>query len=162
MLPFLFTFDAIGSSAVYRVMPGSLHRKGKVIVTVLPDTDKFKVNMEYDVTKKELVPVPAKLLKGTKVMEFPNEFRTEKGYQELEKKKTMEIPKAVLKFVKKADAGPLKGAYFIEVHPTNKKSKIDIVYHPSIPSVGWNSVKITFISPFPVLDGYILEAELKR
>lgn len=116
--------------------------------------------MDYNVKKKDWVPVPSKLLKGKTVMEFPEEFRTETGYQNLEKQKTMEIPKAVLKFVKRADFGNLKNAYFIQVLPTNKKTKIDIIYHPSLPSVGWEKVQITFISKIPLLDGYELIAKL--
>lgn len=162
---FLFILSAAThsqDSAEYRVSSGSLHRSGKVQVTVLPEIETFKVKMEYQVRKKDLVPVPSSLLRGEKVFEFPAEFRTEVGYKELEKKGEMDIPKARLKFVKREDLGEMKGAYFIEVHPTNKKSRIDITYHPQLPSVGWNSIKITFISPFPILDGYQLKAELKR
>ena len=64
--------------------------------------------------------------------------------------------------MKRGDAGNLKNAYFFQVHPTNKKSKIDIVYHPDLPSVGWLSVDITFLSNIPLLDGYELEARLKQ
>lgn len=94
-------------------------------------------------------------------MEFPEEFRTEVGYQHLEKQKSMDIPKAVLKFVKRADFGNLKNAYYLEVLPINKKTKIDIIYHPGLPSVGWERVKITFTSNIPVLDGYELIAQLR-
>ena len=150
------------ADAHYKVLPGRLHRKGKVIIRVLPDTDKYKVQMDFDVKRKDFVPVPAKLLKGATIMEFPNEFRTEAGYLNLVKNKTLEIPKAHLVFVKRLDDGHLKGAYLLEVHPKNKKSKIDIVYHPSLPAVGWKKVKITFISKIPILGGYQLEAELTQ
>lgn len=150
------------NSANFKVKPGKLHRKGKVIVNILPDTEKFRVKMDFDVKKKDYVPVPAKLLRGSTVMEFPKKFRTEAGYKELEKKKDMSIYKADLHFVKKGNVGTLKDAYFFEVRPTNKKSKIDIIYHPSLPSVGWLEVDITFLSNIPVLDGYELEAVLKQ
>lgn len=118
--------------------------------------------MDFDVKRKDFVPVPAKLLKGSSIMEFPNEFRTEAGYKNLEKKKTLEIPKAHLIFIKRIDVANLKGAYLFEIHPKNKKSKIDVVYHPSLPAVGWNMVKITFISSIPILGGYELVAELAQ
>lgn len=163
LLSLIFLFSTLPlfaqDMAIYRVLPGTLHRKGKVVIKVLPDADKYKVQMDYDVKTKSLVPVPNKLLKGTTIMEFPPEFRTEAGYKDLEKKKTMEIKKAHLVFIKRGDIGALKNAYFLEVHPTNKKTKIDIVYHPSLPSVGWSRIKITFISNLPILDGYVLEAE---
>ena len=57
-------------------------------------------------------------------MEFPVEFRTVKGYQQLEKQKTIKTAKAHLKFVKRAESEGLKDAYFVDVFPTNKKSKI--------------------------------------
>lgn len=164
---FLFILMSIGSigaesSADYKVLKGSLHKKGKVVIRVLPDTDKYKVVIDFDVEKKTFVPVPSSLLKGSKEFIFPNEFKTEAGYKELEKKQTMDIPKAKLQFVRRGDDGDLKNAYFLQVLPTNGKTKIDLVYHPSLPSVGWNKVTITFISPFPVLDGYELKAELRR
>lgn len=161
-LLFLISHAFAQSSADYKVLPGKFHKSGSVKVSILPVPEKFKVQMDYAVKKKDWVPVPAKLLKGKSVMEFPEDFRTETGYQNLEKQKSMTIPKAVLKFVKRADFGNLKNAYFLQVLPTNKKTKIDIVYHPSLPSVGWEKVKITFISKIPLLNGYVLVAKLKR
>lgn len=117
--------------------------------------------MSYNIKKKEYVAIPGKLLKGDTVMEFPEEFKTEAGYKELEKKKTMMIPKAELQFLKKEDFEGLKNAYFIKVKPTNKKSEIDIIYHPSLPETGWKEMEITFLSKIPVLDGYDIKAELK-
>ena len=167
MKVFLFTFLLslpllASNSADYKVKPGKLHKKGKVVVNILPDIEKYRVKMDYDVKKKDYVPVPEKLLRGTTIMEFPKQFRTEAGYKELEKKGKLEIRKAELRFVKRGDIENLKNAYFFQVRPTNKKSKIDIVYHPDLPSVGWLSVDITFLSKIPVLDGYELEARLRQ
>ena len=158
---FISTYTFAQSSADYKVLAGKLHKSGSVKVSILPIPEKFKVQMDYDVKRKDWVPVPGKLLKGKTVMEFPEDFKTEVGYQNLEKQKSMNIPKAVLKFVKRADVGNLKNAYFLQVLPTNKKTKIDIVYHPDLPSVGWDNVKITFISNIPILNGYVLIAKLK-
>lgn len=150
------------TSAEYKVSPGSLHKSGNVTITVLPDEKVFKVKMDYKVKKKDLVPVSSSLLRGSKTFDFPQSFKTVSGYIDLQSKGSMEIPKAKINFVKRGDIGNLKDAYFIQVLPTNKKSKIDIVYHPSLPSVGWKNIKITFISPFPILDGYELFAELAQ
>lgn len=158
----LLPFAMAANSANYQVRPGMLHRKGKVIVNILPDIEQYRVKMDFNVKKKEFVPVPSKLLRGSTVMEFPKKFRTEAGYKELEKKKVMAIHKAELRFIKRSDVGKLKDAYFFEVRPTNKKSKIEIIYHPDLPSVGWLEVDITFLSNIPVLDGYELEARLKQ
>lgn len=162
LLVLLPVFSFAQSSAEYEVKPGSLHKKGNVFISVLPDETVFKVQMDYKVKKKDLVPVSSSLLRGSKTFDFPKSFQTVAGYIDLEKKKTIEIPKARINFIKRADIGGLKNAYFLEVLPTNKKSKIDIVYHPSLPSVGWESIRITFISPFPILDGYELFAQLKK
>lgn len=159
-MSFFLSLGAI--AAEYKVLPGKLHRKGKVNVSVLPDAEKFRVKMDFKVRKKEFVPVPQSLLEGSTVMEFPPDFRTEAGYQKLEKEKSLTIPKAQLRFVGRADVGAFKGAYVLEVHPTNKKSKIDIVYHPRIPSVGWYRVDITFLSPYPILNGYELKTRLRE
>ncbi len=150
------------TSADYKVKKGKLHEGGKVRVDILPETEKFKVQMSYKIKKKKLVPVPEKLLKGDTVMEFPDEFRTEKGYKHLEEAKTMEIPKARLQFLKRVELPEQKtAAYLLKVLPNNKKTEIEILYHPKLPAVGWESVEITFISNIPLLDGYEVQAELK-
>jgi hypothetical protein len=166
---FIMTFFLIFSlasfaqtEAHFKVLKGTLHKKGTVVAKILPDPKKYDVLLEFEVKKKSLVPVPASLLKGSKTYEFPLDFRKEDGYKKLEKEKELTIHKAVLKFVKREDIEDLKGAYFIQVLPTNKKTKIDIIYHPSLPSVGWLNVTITFISNYPILDGYELKAELIR
>ena len=148
------------SSAHYTVSKGQLHTKGSITTTILPDPLGLKVQMDYDVKKKRLVPVPSKLLKGKTIMEFPEIFRTEKGYKELQKKGVLDSPKAELVFVRRGDLNHLKNAYFIEIKPKNKKSKIQVIYHPSLPSIGWAQVNLTFLSSIPVLDGYQLEAKL--
>lgn len=150
------------NEAHYNVLPGKLHKKGSVAVKVLPSKTSYDVEMDFEVKKKTLVPVPEKLLKGSKVYQFPIKFKTKQGYADLEKSKTMVIPKAVLNFVKRGNFGRLKNAYFIQVLPTNKKSKIDIIYHPSLASVGWARIKITFLSNIPLLHNYELEAEVEN
>lgn len=150
------------TSADYKIKKGKLHEGGKVHVEILPVPHKFEVQMTFAVKKKKYVPVPEKLLKGETTMEFPEEFRTEKGYKHLEKAKTLEIPKAKLEFVRRIPMPNLKKeAYLLKVLPNNKKTEIEILYHPSLPSVGWEKVEITFISKIPLLDGYEVKAVLR-
>lgn len=159
----LLAASSFGSdSADYEIKKGKLHKGGDVKVEILPDREKFKVKMTFDVEKKEFVPVPSSLLKGKTVMEFPEAFRTEDGYIELERKKEMDIPKARLKFVRRINLLNNRRAYQIKVLPTNNKTEIDITYNPDLPSVGWSKVKITFISRIPLLDGYEIVAEYDR
>jgi hypothetical protein len=150
------------TSADYKVTKGKLHQGGKVHVEILPVKEQFKVQMTFAIKKKKMVPVPAKLLKGDTIMEFPDEFRTEKGYKHLEEAKIIDIPKARLHFIKRIDLpGQTKQAYLLKVLPTNKKTEIEILYHPKLPAVGWEKVEITFISKIPLLNGYEVKAELK-
>lgn len=159
----LLAASSFGSDrADYEIKKGKLHKGGDVKVEILPDPTKFKVKMTFDVEKKEFVPVPSKLLKGKTVMEFPEEFRTEDGYIELERKKEMDIPKAKLRFVRRINLLHNRRAYQIKVLPTNNKTEIDITYNPDLPSVGWSKVKITFISRIPLLDGYEIVAEYDK
>jgi hypothetical protein len=162
LLPLLTLLISTAHAALYKVQPGKLHQKGKIIVKILPDDVNFRVQMDYQVKKKDYVPVPEKLLNGSKTMDFPPAFRTEAGYKELERKKVMNVKKAQLRFKRRGDVAGLKNAYFIEVRPINKKSKVEIIYHPSLPSVGWYEVDITFLSKIPVLNGYELKAVLRR
>lgn len=160
LLCFLLTLPAL--AADYLIEPGKLHQKGTAKIEILPSTTSLKAVMSYDLKAKDFVPVPKKFLKDKKTMEFPPEFRTVKGYQALEKAKTMQIHKAELKFVKRATSGNLKNAYFVDVLPTNKKSKISLIYHPSLPDTGWQEITITMISKIPVVDGYQLKAKIKK
>lgn len=147
--------------ADYKIQKGKLHEGGKVHVEILPMKERFKVEMTFAVNKKKYVPVPDKLLKGKTIMEFPDEFRTEKGYKHLEQAKIIDIPKARLQFIKRMPLPNFKTAgYLLKVLPTNKKTEIEILYHPKLPSVGWEKVEITFISKIPLLDGYEVKAQL--
>lgn len=146
---------ALASDVNYQIKPGKLHKKGTVTVSVRPDLRTYVVDINYHLKKKSMVPVPDSLLSGKKTMEFPPEFRTEQGYKNLEKNGTVDIPKARLHFVRRVELTGAKGAgYLLEVKPTNKKSKLAITYHPSLPGTGWQEVRITLLSALPVVDGY--------
>ena len=162
LLPVLITMLSLPAMAAdYIIEPGQLHQKGTAKIDILPSTTTLKASMSYDLQAKDFVPVPKKFLQDKKIMEFPPEFRTVKGYQLLEKQKTIKMPKAELKFVKRGMSDGLKDAYFIDVFPTNKKSKITLIYHPSLPDTGWQQITITMISKLPILDGYELKAKIK-
>lgn len=163
LITLLFTLCSLPLHAAdYIIEPGQLHQKGTAKIEILPSTTTLKTSMSYDLVAKDFVPVPKKFLKDKKTMEFPIEFRTVKGYQQLEKLKVMKMPKAELKFVKRAKSGNLQDAYFVDVLPTNKKSKISLIYHPSLPDTGWQEITITMISKMPIVDGYELKARIKK
>ena len=59
------TFSAL-ASVHYKVLPGKLHKKGEVKITVLPDLETYKVEMVYKVKAKDLEKV-----NSIKVQLFP-------------------------------------------------------------------------------------------
>lgn len=139
----------------YHIAKGSLHKGGVAKVEVTTKNKKsFVTKMSYEIFKKTLVPIPSKALRGETIISMPPEFSTSKGYQNLEKKGVMEIDKAKLQFVKKTSWRGMSGAYNILILPKNGKSKIEVLYHPTIKAAGWARVVITFISPYPILNGY--------
>lgn len=147
--------------ASYHILKGSLHKGGSARIEVTEKTkQKFSAKMSYDIKKRALAPIPKKVLKGETLIELPAEFKDKRGYARLEKKGFMEVPKARLQFIKRMNWKGKDGAYDILIIPNNGKSRIEVVYHPSLPAAGWGQVVITFISPYPILNGYKTIIEL--
>lgn len=161
-LVILMPLSSLAQTAHYKILEGKLHKGGEVIAEVLPDTETYSVKMNYTIKKKALLPFPENKLQGETVIDFPNDFRDERGYLELEKNKEMHIPDAEIKFIKRLDFKNYKDAYLAEVYPKNGKSKIDVIYHPEIPGVGWAKVEIIFLGDIPLLKNYQVTAELKE
>jgi hypothetical protein len=148
--------------ANYNIKRGLLHSGGTARAEVSDlNSEKFVAKLIYDVHKKLLVPIPGHLLKGETIMEFPPEFRDERGYMELETKGTMELEKVSLKFVRRVKWKDKSDAYEVLILPKNGKSKITAIYHPSIPAAGWAKVSITFINNVPIFNGYEVTCEIK-
>lgn len=160
-LLFFIMTTAHAQHADYSIRPGKLHKGGSAWVEVQPETDKFTVKMTYEIIKKAWVPVPSQHLKGETILDFPPEFRDESGYLELESQGTMDLPNAHLRFLRRTIIGNKQNAYQLLVLPNNGKSKIEIIYHPELPAVGWGNVRITFISEVPLLNGYEVILDLK-
>ena len=164
----LILFSGISIAAIapvevasYHILKGSLHKGGNAKIEITEKSSKkFSAKMSYDIDKKALVPIPKKVLAGETVIELPPEFKDKRGYAKLEKKGFMEIEKARLQFIKKMTWNGKKDAYDILIIPHNGKSRIEVIYHPSLPAAGWGQVVITFISPYPILDGYKAIIEL--
>lgn len=148
------------TGADYHILKGKLHRGGKGHIEVMPDEENFIVKMNYEIWKKPLVPVDDDELKGQTTVVLPPQFKDERGYLELETLGSMTVPKAELKFIQRVKFRELEGAYQFLVIPNNGKSKVEAIYHPSLPSTGWGRVKIIFISKFPLLNGYQAVAEM--
>jgi hypothetical protein len=90
---------------------------------------------------------------------FGVKIKGERGYLLLEKKGTMDIEKAKIKFISRTTWQGKNDAMEILILPTNGKSTVQVTYHPTIPAAGWGRVIITFISPYPILNGYHADFE---
>lgn len=158
----LFMNMAISApKARYEIQSGKLHKGGNAYTEVMPDESKYIVRINYDIDKKSWAPVPSDVLKGEHIFELPLQFKDERGYLELETMGSMTIPDGIIKFVKRTTIANKKDAFEVLVLPKNGKSKIELIYHPELPSIGWGQVKITFLSKAPVLNGYEVVLKLK-
>jgi hypothetical protein len=145
----------------YTLKEGKLHKSGKIDVEVKTYEKTMIVNLNYDIDKKALVPIPSKVLKGKKDFEVPLIFKDEQGYLELERLGFMETEKAFIKFIGRVNLGELTNAYSFEILPKNGKSKLEGVYHPTLPGIGWKYLKLKFLGNIPLLNGYETIAYLK-
>ncbi len=152
-----------GPVADYTIQKGKLHTGGKARVEIIESSsEKFIVNLSYEIYKKILVPIPDEDLKGESLFQLPSEFRDERGYLELQTKGTMQIEEAKLHFVKRLKWNNLTDAYQILILPNNGRSKIEIIYHPSVKAAGWAKINIVFISKAPILNGYQVLIDLNE
>jgi hypothetical protein len=164
---FLFLFShCIAESAEianYQIQEGKLHSGGNARVEVLKSSEeKFVVNINYNIQKKILVPIPSDLLKGETSIELPVEFNDERGYMELETKGIMDLPKYTLNFVRRIKWSGKSDAYQVLILPKNGKSKIEAIYHPSVAAAGWSKMIMTFINKYPLFNGYQLVIDIKQ
>jgi hypothetical protein len=112
--------------------------------------------------QKPWAPIPSHALKGQDEIELPLMFKDERGYLELEQRGQIELEEGKVIFIKRVNQGPLKNAYEVQVLPKNGKSKIDVIYHPALPSAGWAKITVTFVSSLPVLNGYKVVMEIEK
>ncbi len=157
----LLMYQTAFGKARYQIKEGKLHRNGKASIEVLDDPNLYKVKMDYVINKKKLVPVPSKYLEGETVINLPSLFKDERGYLELEKEKEMEVDGAKLVYLGRTTLREFSDAHKIRVFLKNGKSKIELIYHPTLPGTGWDQIKIIFISDVPLLDGYTIICHLK-
>lgn len=163
LLSLLFSINLAfaGPVANYQIEKGKLHTGGTARVEVLESSaEKFVAKLNYHIQKKILVPIPEEELKGETIFEFPAEFRDERGYLELETKGAIELEKAKIQFVKRVSWRGLKNAYQILILPRNGRSKVEVIYHPSIKAAGWGKILVTFINSVPIFNGYQIDIEL--
>lgn len=146
----------------YNIHPGKLHQGGTLaVVATKIDTAKnlMEVEIKYDVIKKPLVPVSAELLKSSMILELPLDFQDERGYLDLEIKKSMDSEKATIYHAGRVDIGNLKNAHHIRILNKRGKFECDLYYHPSVPELGWPTVRL--LLNISILKNYEMLADLK-
>lgn len=151
------------AKANYKLTEGKLHKGGSATVTVVEKSKTFTLKMTYRLQKKGYVPVPDKHLAGETIVDLPSQFKDERGYLELEQKKTMQVDGAKLTYLGRiAIDKQLDDAHRILVTLKNGRGKIEVVYHPQLPEAGWHKLTMTFISDIPLLNGYRVVGELVK
>lgn len=150
--------------AHYHIQKGKFHTGGVAQVEMSDNLNDSLpvVKLTYQIYKKILVPIPDDQLHGEASYELPAEFRDETGYMELESKGVMELPEVKLQFLRRVNWNGFNNAYQFLILPKNGKSKIEAIYHPSIPAAGWGNINVTFISTIPILNGYQVVIDLNQ
>jgi len=165
LIGLIFSFSAFSSIEImnFKIIPGQFHQGGKVSAHLV-STDTVKnvmlLQLDYEVSKKPLVPVPQEYLKGGMSQELPLEFIDERGFLKLEIDKKMELPDATLVHMGRVQLAGLDNAHQVRIIAKNGRSETDVFFHPHLPELGWGKVRLLLHTPIPFLKDYLLEAVL--
>lgn len=144
----------------FKILRGKLHAGGSLTVdtgATINNGQDIDLNFEYKIDKKGLVPVPSEYLQGEYKQAIPTMFLDERGYIELARVKSMKISEATISYLGRVDVGEHKGAYKVKIAADNKKSEIELVYHPHLDGLGWGYLKLTIFTEIPLLGSYVIE-----
>lgn len=153
-LTFAYTKDQ------FKILRGKLHTGGSLTVetgAVMNQGKDINLMFKYKINKKGLVPVPSEYLQGDYKQVMPVMFLDERGYIELSRVKKMKVPEATLIYLGKTQIGTLQNAHKVKIVADNKKSEIEITYHPHLDGMGWGYLKLTIFTPIPLLGDYVIE-----
>jgi hypothetical protein len=152
------------SVSVFGILPGKLHKGGTLTATP-SETDipgMIRILIDYEITKKTLVPVPSAYLTGNYAQVLPEEFLKEDGYLALEQAGAIEAQDSTVIHQGRVPFRNLGNAHLIQIIPNNGKFEIHLVYHPSIPGLGWDEVKLILHTGIPLLGNYWIEGTLSE
>lgn len=144
----------------FKILRGTLHTGGSLSVetgAVINSGKDINLMFKYKINKKGLVPVPSEYLQGDYKQVMPVLFLDERGYIELARVKKMKVPEATLIYLGKTNLGANKNAYKVKIAADNKKSEIEIIYHPHLDGMGWGHLKLTIFTGVPLLGNYVIE-----
>lgn len=66
-----------------------------------------------------------------------------------------------MKFLGRVDYEKYSRAMRIQIIPKNGKSLMQFIYHPDIPGMHWDQLKLTLITNLPILGNYLLQGKLQ-
>ena len=156
------TLHAGLDNLMYKIQPGKLHQGGTLelfVSSVSVEKNVMDVVIKYDVIKKPLVPVSADLLKKSMTLELPLDFQDERGYLDLEIKKSLDSEKATIHHAGRVDIANYKNAHHIRILNKRGKFECDVYYHPDAPELGWPQVRL--LLNVAILKNYEMKAQLK-
>lgn len=144
----------------FKILRGTLHTGGSLSVEtgkVINSGKDINLKFQYKINRKALVPVPKEYLQGDYKQVMPVMFLDERGYIELSRVKKIKVPEATLIYLGKTSIGSLKNAYKVKIAADNKRSEIEIIYHPHLDGMGWGKLKLTIFTDIPLLGNYVIE-----
>ena len=146
----------------FEILPGKLHKGGSLVAKAESINENYVlINLNYEIFKKGLVPVPSEYLKGVYKQKLPAIFLDERGYLELEQLKSMKIEESTVYYKGRTKYRDFQDAHLIQILPDNKKSEIFLVYHPQAPGLGWDNIKVILHTGILLLENYMLEGKSK-
>ncbi len=149
------------STLFYKIEPGKFHTGGKASLEKTENNlDNLTILVKYKIDKKFFVPIPSSKFNGESQIVFPKELIDEAGYLELETKGEILSDGSLIKFVKRVDWKEYKNAYEFILYPSNQKSEVLVIYHPSIASIGIAHIEITIKNTSAFMDGYKMSFNL--
>ena len=155
----------INETIIHKVEKGFLHKGGKIKISVQKDEnvsgeEKLKLDINYRLKKRALLPVSAKKLRGNYELEIPMDFSDERGYLNLAQEGRISLEKADLVYLGVENVKWFHNCHKVSILPHNKKSKIIAYYHPSAKSVGWVKLELTLLK-VPVISPYTIKSYLR-
>jgi hypothetical protein len=160
----LFSISVLANSDFenYNISPGSLHKGGsaKVSSKLNPnDQNKLDIKIDFEIIKKPFAPVPSEWLKGSLVETYPEKFRHEDFYIELEQRGSMSYEKMQFTHLGRADIGSYENCHKIRI--VVKGGDVDVhietYYHPAIGHAGWVEFDL-IITRIPIIKQYKMHA----
>lgn len=149
LLSALFTQVCFSASLQHEILPGKYHARGRaVIVDSISQTedDNAVLTLNYSIVPRLFIPMPARVRQGSIQVVVPEKFLTEDGYIELSEAKSADFKDARFSYLGRVNVSGFYDAYRVLIEPKSRAWKAVVIYHPSIPGVGWYSSEITVLT----------------